>query len=151
MKRKQRLIRIVAFIITAVLPCAYLCAGEISTDLSKLPQPALEFAAKIFPNAKIVGFEIDKALLKPVEYDATLSDGSKIEFDSTGQWTDIESKFTGIPLSIFPADIATYLKNNYKGQKIKSASKEKYGWEVELANGLELKFNAAGKFVGIED
>ena len=68
MKRKQRLIRIVAFIITAVLPCAYLCAGEISTDLSKLPQPTLEFAAKIFPNAKIVGFEIDKALLKPVEY-----------------------------------------------------------------------------------
>ena len=36
-------------------------------------------------------------------------------------------------------------------EKIKSASKEKYGWEVELANGLELKFNAAGKFVGIED
>ena len=151
MKRKQRLIRIVAFIITAVLPCAYLCAGEISTDLSKLPQPALEFAAKIFPNAKIVGFEIDKALLKPVEYDATLSDGSRIEFDSNGTWTDIESKFTGVPASILPSGIAAYIESNYKGQKIKSVSKESRGWEVELANDLELKFDISGNFIGIDN
>ena len=34
-----------------------LWADEITTDLSKLPKAAQEFALKAFPNAKIVGFE----------------------------------------------------------------------------------------------
>ncbi len=128
-----------------------LWADEITTDLSKLPKAAQEFALKAFPNAKIVGFEIDKSLLKPVEYDATLSDGSRIEFDSNGTWTDIESKFTGVPASILPSGIAAYIESNYKGQKIKSVSKESRGWEVELANDLELKFDISGNFIGIDN
>ena len=133
------------------LSFGHLKADEITTDLAKLPNAAKEFAAKAFPDAKIVGIEIDTSLLKSVEYDATLSDGSKIEFDSNGAWTDVESKFTGAPTSILPKEVASYVSANYKDQKIKSVSKERYGWEIELINGLELKFDPTGKFVGIDD
>lgn len=126
-------------------------ADEITTDVTKLPQAAQEFAAKAFPNAKIVGIEIDTSLVKPTEYDATLSDGSKIEFDSKGNWTDIESKFTGVPQALLTKEIAAYLDANYKGQKVKAISKERYGWEVDLVNGLELKFSAAGQLIEIDD
>ena len=126
-------------------------ADEITTDITKLPQAAQEFAAKAFPNAKIVGIEIDTSLVKPTEYDATLSDGSKIEFDSKGNWTDIESKFTGVPKALLTKEIAAYLDANYKGQKVKALSKERYGWEVDLVNGLELKFSAAGQLIEIDD
>lgn len=126
-------------------------ADEITTDITKLPQAAQEFAAKAFPNAKIVGIEIDTSLVKPTEYDTTLSDGSKIEFDSKGNWTDIESKFTGVPQALLTKEIAAYLDANYKGQKVKALSKERYGWEVDLVNGLELKFSAAGQLIEIDD
>ena len=126
-------------------------ADEITTDITKLPQAAQEFAAKAFPNAKIVGIEIDTSLVKPTKYDATLSDGSKIEFDSKGNWTDIESKFTGVPQALLTKEIAAYLDANYKGQKVKAISKERYGWEVDLVNGLELKFSAAGQLIEIDD
>lgn len=147
----KKILNITALILALGAPCASAYAGEITTDIAKLPKAAQDFALKAFPNAKIVGFEIDKSLLKPTEYDAALSDGSKIEFDSTGQWTDIESKFSGVPASVLPAEIAAYIESNYKGQKIKSVSKERYGWDIELQNDLELKFDVSGKFIGIDD
>ena len=142
--------KIMALIFAAGLPFGGLSADEITTDVNRLPRPALEFASKVFPNAKIVGIEIDASLTKPVEYDVALSDGSKIDFDAGGAWTDVESKYTGVPASILPAAIASYVDSNYKGRKIKSVSKELYGWEVELIDGLELKFDATGKFVGVD-
>ncbi len=147
----KRITKIFAILLASGISGFQLFAGEITTDLSKLPAPASEFAAKMFPKAKIVGIEIDTSLTKPVEYEATLSDGSKIEFDSKGAWTEVESKFAGVPASILPEAVAQYLDANYKGQKIKSASKGRYGFEVDLINGLELKFDVSGKFLGIDD
>lgn len=148
---KRDILKKLALISAVGLSACGLFADEITTDTTKLPKPALEFAAKAFPNAKVVGIEIDTSLLKPTEYDATLSDGSKIEYDSAGNWTDIESKFTGVPQSVLPKEVAAYLDSSYKGQKIKAVSKERYGWEVELINGLELKINAAGQLLEVDD
>ncbi len=148
---KRDILKKLALLSAFGLSTCALFADEVTTDVTKLPKPALEFAAKAFPNAKVVGIEIDTSLLKSTEYDATLSDGSKIEYDSAGNWTDIESRFTGVPQSVLPKEVVAYLDSNYKGQKIKSVSKERYGWEVELINGLELKLSAAGQLLEIDN
>lgn len=148
---KNNILKLTTIVSALSLSLGAVFADEITTDISKLPKPAQEFAAKAFPDAKIVGIEIDTSLVKPTEYDATLSDGSKIEFDSKGNWTDIESKFTGVPQTLLTKEIAAYLDANYKGQKVKAISKERYGWEIDLINGLELKFSAAGQLIEVDD
>lgn len=149
---KNKIAKILAALSVAGLSAGQLAAAsEITTDISRLPKPAQEFAAKAYPNAKVVGIEIETSLAKPVEYDATLSDGGKIEFNASGEWTKIESKFSGVPASLLPETAAAHVEGRYGGQKIKSVSKKRFGWEVDLLNGLELKFDTAGKFIGVDD
>ena len=56
-----------------------------------------------------------------------------------------------VPGEIVPPEIARYVGQNYPKQRIVSIDKESGGYEVELSNGLDLKFNKAGQFKRIDD
>ena len=143
--------KILAVVSIIGLSFGQLMADRFTTDASVLPAPARELVAKLYPKANIAGIEVDKSILKGNEYDVMLSDGTKIEFNAKGEWKEIKSKVTGVPASILPEAIATYLNTNFKDMKIKSVSKERRGWEIELASGLELDFNKKGDLIKIDD
>lgn len=56
-----------------------------------------------------------------------------------------------VPAKLIPANIANYVNKNFKGATIVKIDKEHYGYEVELSNGLDLKFNCNGSFMMIDD
>ena len=56
-----------------------------------------------------------------------------------------------VPASLVPAAIANYVKGNFPGTFIEKIDKERYGYEIELSNDLDLKFDKKGNLKRIDD
>lgn len=118
-----------------------------SHDISTLPVAAQTIVKNNF-KAGISHIKIEKDFGRVSEYDVVLTDGSEITFDSKGNWKDIEMRAnTSVPTALVPASITAYVKQNQKKTKITGIEKNRSGYEVELSNGVEMKFNSEGKFL----
>jgi hypothetical protein len=58
---------------------------------------------------------------------------------------------TVVPAALVPAAILQYVKVNFAGCSVTKIDKEHHGYDIELSNDLELKFNHQGMLVGIDD
>lgn len=114
-----------------------------------LPEAITAFIKQHFPNATVVGVEPDNEH-GGLEYDVYLSDGTQVDFDANNQWEKVES-MKGVPAFFIPKAIATYVKSNYQNLAITKVNKEYHGYEIELANGLDLNFDNSGRFIGMDD
>lgn len=85
------------------------------------------------------------------KYEVTLNDGTQIDFDKKGVWDKIDCEAGAVPAALIPGTIANYVKTNFAGAKVTKIDKERYGYEIELSNGLELKFNKAGQLLSMDD
>ena len=88
-------------------------------------------------------------------YDVYLSTGFELDFDTYGSWTSIESKNkTAIPNSLFGTEIPMMLKTHanteYPNVAIVDVEKESYGFKIELATGIDLKYKENGDFIGLD-
>lgn len=113
-----------------------------------LPQVSQQFLDTHFPG-------IDTRLVEKDNdsYDVHLSNGFKVEFNHSGEWDDVDGGQQAIPQSILdllPQSISSYVNEHYSGQSIIEVNKEAYGFEIELTNGLDLRFSANGEFTGID-
>lgn len=141
---KKFLIAIVAMVGIAT---AAMARDTYARDASVLPKAAQTTLANNF-KAGVSVIKIDKDLGRISEYEVILTDGTEITFDRDGNWDNIEvGKKGSIPLAFIPQEIASYVKKNQPGQKIVGIDKERSGYEVELANGIDMKFDKQGKFV----
>lgn len=125
-------------------------AAAPATATPAVPEAVTAFVKQYFPNATIAGVEQDSDH-GGLEYDIYLSDGTQIDFDANNQWDKIESHATAIPAALIPQAIASYVKSNYQNTTITKIDREVYGYEVEIANGLDLRFDKSGHFMGIDD
>ena len=114
-----------------------------------LPASITAFIKQRFPNASIVGVEPDYDN-GGLEYDVYLNDGTKIDFDANNQWDQVES-MKGVPAFFVPKAIANYVRGSYQNLAITKINKEYHGYEIELANGLDLNFDRSGRFLGMDD
>ena len=81
----------------------------------------------------------------------TLNDGTEIDFDRNNQWDNVDCHTKAIPAALVPQAIANYVKTNYQALPITKIDKDAYGYEIELSNGMDLKFDTSGRFLGIDD
>jgi hypothetical protein len=79
------------------------------------------------------------------------TDGSKLEFDRRGNWTDVDCKGTQVPAGIVPQQIVDYVEANYAGATIRNIDRDTRDYEVSLSNRLELKFNMQFMLIDIDD
>jgi len=113
------------------------------------PKQIETYAAEHFPNHKII---YTKKKTKPhkTKYKTRLDNHVKLEFDENFKIKEIDAK-EGLPTSVLPKNIVSYAKENYPNHKIIEWERKKDGrQEIELDNGLELIFNAEGKFLKID-
>ena len=119
--------------------------------LAKDPTPAIQqFVSTYFPKATILFTQRDDG-----EYEVRLSDGTEIDFTRKGEWKNIDCKhsniYTSVPAELIPIEIANYVKASFPDEDIVKIDKERYGYEIELSNDLELKFNKQGQLLYIDD
>ena len=118
---------------------------------AQLPGAITAFIQQNFPNQAITFAQKDLEITG-WQYDVVLADGTQIEFDTDQMWDKIQCPMTNpVPAVLIPAPIMAYLQGNFPGVMIQKIDKDSFGYEVELANGLELKFNQAGALMEMDD
>ena len=118
---------------------------------AQLPGAITAFIQQNFPNQAITFAQKDLEITG-WQYDVVLADGTQIEFDTDQMWDKIQCPLTNpVPAVLIPAPIMSYLQGNFPGVMIQKIDKDSFGYEVELANGLELKFNQAGALMEMDD
>ena len=112
-----------------------------------MPVSARTFVSTYFAPAKVATVYKDGS-----EYEVMLSDGVRIDFNKSGEWTDVDAPLNKeLPTGFYPETIDTYLLANMYGAGINEISKERYGYDVELVNGIDLRFDSQGKFLRYDD
>lgn len=120
-------------------------------DVNILPTAAQTEIKNNF-KATVSHIKVEKDWGRVTEYDVVLTDGTEITFDRDGNWKDIEVRIgKSVPSVYVPSAIQTYVNQNQKKATIVGIEKDRSGYEVELSNGVEMKFNAEGKFVKYND
>lgn len=145
---KKIFLTVMTFVAT-MLPFAAQ-ADDHRIDKTQLPHEARVFISTHFGGDDVLYAERDKGLFT-TDYEVVLKSGSRIEFDSDGDWEEVSSRKAAIPYSFIPADITKYVASNYPGEYIREISRDGGGFDVELSNGVDLDFNSSGKFDGIDD
>lgn len=126
-------------------------AQESVIQQTELPKTAQTFLSKNFAGQKAVQSIKDKGILS-TEYEALLDNGTKVEFDSDGNWKEVDSKNgTALPTGFISNKITSYVTKNFPTQKISKIEKDSRKFEVELTSGLDLEFDSDGNFVRIDD
>lgn len=140
----RRSILLLAALLVAIVG---LRAAEIT--LTQLPQRAQNFIHEYFDKDQIKRID-EHNHRHGKRYNVLFTDGSKINFDATGQWTKIKLRNDSIPVEIIPEYITTYVWDEYPNELIMSIETEGEGHEVELSSGTELTFNPKKGIVKID-
>lgn len=121
-------------------------ADKYSINREDLPVAAREFLTEHFPKAKVSMVKTDRHLLKKTDYDVKLVNGTKIEFNNAGKWTSVDCKTREVPEAIILKPIRRYIAKNFPQTFVTEIKKKNWGYEVELNDGIELKFDLLGSF-----
>ena len=109
-------------------------AIDIATDI-------VTFVNTHFPEASILSCNQTEHY-----YRVILSDNTKVYFTQAFEWVEVNcehsSIYGAVPASLVPEQIAAYVTANYPNQHIDEIERENNGWEIELSNDVELKFDA---------
>lgn len=75
-------------------------------------------------------------------YEVTFTDGTKLKFNRSGEWTEVESHARSVPAGLVPPQILDYTGRNFPGAAIMEISRERKEVEVKLGNRIELTFDS---------
>jgi hypothetical protein len=125
------------------------CDAEKIVGEKDLPSTSREFLTTHFPNQK-VSFVTEEWN----EFEVILTDGTKVSFDKKGVWNDVDCNANAVPQSVInllPKAVPDYVAANFPNTFIVEVNKENYGYDIDLSNDLEFKFDKSGKILKIDD
>lgn len=138
---------ILALLLIAGIGLGASARDKYSRDPNVLPIAARTALKNNF-KGKISVIKIDKDFGRISDYEVILTDGSEVKFDNKGNWKEIESSPKGsVPAKLVPKPISDYVKAHQRKARIIGIEKERNGFEVELSNGIDLKFDSRGRFL----
>ncbi len=114
-------------------------------DAGDLPTKTTMFIADYFPGCNIVSIDKDRDF-GSVSYDVVLSCGVKLEFDKSGNWTEIDCSPNEVPNALVPDKILEYVVSKYPDNHIVKIEHKWSNYQIELNNDLELVFDKNGNF-----
>ncbi len=141
----------IKFFLMAVI-CLVVSNVAKADDDTPIPVEQLPAAAKSFVYSNFEGRKIIYAEMDWDSYECRLDNGTKVKFDRRGTWKKVDCEgMTVVPAALVPVAILQYVKVNFAGCSVTKIDKEHHGYDIELSNDLELKFNHQGMLVGIDD
>ena len=133
-----------------VLMSAICDARETKVSVNKLPKAAQNMIASNFNGKKVtlVKKDVDANF---INFDVVLNDGTKLEFDSKGEWTELDCKSSTVPSALVPSAISKFVKAQYPNARIVQIERNSRGYEIDLSNGMDIKFDKKFNVVKIDD
>jgi len=117
---------------------------------AELPVQAKSFIDSYFGGYTVLRIERDTRSVEEY-YEVHLTDGTQIDFDKEGIWTEVDGNGRAIPTGFINPQIVAYITANHPTTSVESIGKEVYGFDVDLLNNLDLRFNGNGDFLGMEN
>lgn len=141
--------------LTAALLFAGITASLADNDrpitLEQLPAAAQTFLKTHFADLTLA-YAVEAPKFVGSEYEVTYTDRTEVEFRPNGEWSSVERRYAAVPASIVPAQISAYVaKSSFSNQYIKKVERDAYTWEIELSNGIEIKFDREFHVIDIDD
>lgn len=118
--------------------------------VTQLPAKAQQLIKQYFANEKIALTKEDKDFFS-TSYEVLFTNGNKLEFNGSGEWSELDCKRTQVPAALIPQQIATYVKQNYPKATILKIERGSSDYDVKLDNRLELTFNKQFQLIDIDD
>lgn len=126
-----------------------------SVDVSSLPDKAREFIRKHFRELEVVKCSEDYA---DRSYEVALSDGTDIEFDSKGEWTEVDAGDSRLLSKdmvrhLLPDRAYRELEHRSVIHKVETVKRGQKGYKVELRD-VDLddyRFSTDGKLLSVND
>lgn len=144
------LLAIIATATTAFATSLYMISEDKPVSYDKLPAEAKSFIDNNFANEEISHIILDRDVIS-VDYNVTFTSGTKLEFNSRGEWKEVDTRNSTVPAAIIPQGIAEYVKKNYPNREITEIKRNHTYTEVTLNGGLELTFNKNYQVVDVDD
>ena len=139
-----------SIIAVAVCVISYSCSAENNiVNVQDLPQTIQSFLSSHFQNTSV-----SVAIKDGNDFEIRMDNGWEIEFDHKGQWENIDCKRDEVPASVIaliPETAVSYLNSNFEKAFITEISKDRSGYDVELSNGLDLRFSSKGNLKKVDD
>ena len=132
------------FVSTTLLSCS-----EKNLTPDQLPDAAQAFIKEHFPESTIFSVKKDTEI-SGITYEVKLKDGTEIDFNKQGEWIKVDCRNAAVPGAIVPALIAEYVQTNFPDEIIVEIDKEPFGYEIELGNSLDLRFDSDGQLINQE-
>ena len=141
--------------LTAALLFAGITASLADNDrpiaLDKLPAAAQTFLKTHFADLTLA-YAVEDPKFVGSEYEVTYTDRTEVDFRSNGEWSSVERRYAAVPASVVPTQISDYVaKSNFPNHYIKKIERNAYTWEIELSNGIEIKFDKDFRVIDIDD
>ena len=127
-----------------------LADNDRPVNVNQLPQTAQQVIKKQFAGSKIALAKQESDMFGK-SFDVIFTNGNKIEFDRSGNWTDIDCKRSAVPTSLIPTQIRNYVNKSYSGQKVIQIERDRKNYEVKLSGGIELTFDKKFKLIDIDN
>ena len=128
---------------------AFAGGDEVPVRMHELPDAAKTLVKKYFHDIEVVSATMEKGVAP--SYEVKLADGTKIDFDARGEWTDVERPGGVVPDGLIPQPILKFVAANYPGRHVRGVERDGRNHEITLDNGLELKFNRRFRLVETDD
>ena len=119
-------------------------------QVNQLPQTAQTFIKTHFPDNKVAMAKMETDWFDK-SYDVIFTNGDKLEFDKKGIWTEVNCKYSAVPVAVVPDAIKKYVATNYPDAKMLKIERDKHDYEVKLSNGWEIKFDMQFNVIDIDD
>ncbi len=125
------------------------CEKEKVISPDGLPSSIKDYISAHFNGHDIIKAKTEHEGTKK-KYEIRLDGDIKLEFNSKGEVTEIES-YQKLPDSVIPEKIRQYVEEHYPNNYIVKWELEPNKQEVKLDNGLELEFTLDGEFIRIDN
>ena len=139
-------IKVLITAIFTLLAVTVFADNEKPIQKHQLPKVSQEFINKYFKD-----YEISFCTKDHDSYDVKFTNGYEIEFNTKGEWKEVDCQKDAIPAAIIPVQVSKYVKQYYAKNYVTKINRDFNKFEVELNNGLDLEIDKNGKLREIDD
>lgn len=140
----KKLFKVLALALVVVLGAASANAERVPMPVDKMPSQVQTFLNDYYPSATVAKSwaKMMRPTTEPMWYRVNLNDGTKLWFDLTGNWYQVDAKKSSTPISIdlLPNIARKTITDKYPGVTVKSIKFKKDQYKVALSDGMKLKF-----------
>ena len=141
----KKLFRVLALALVVALGAATANAERVEMPVEKMPAQVQTFLNDYYPNAKVAKSwaKMMRPTTEPMWYRVNLDNGTKIWFDLTGNWYQVNANKSNTPITIdlLPNIARKTISDKYPGETVKSIKFKKDQYKVKLSDGMKLKFD----------